>query len=203
MKKKIILVTAFLLLVSNLVGQNINNDFDRINKLQTKLDNLSSTVPGLSKTVDINITEANLPVFINTMANTHQVNISVDQELFNQKVSYNFSETTVKNVLLHLCKEYSYTIDNVGNILTLKKYVPIVVAVQKEQRIIPISYDASQDKFSVELQNDSISKAFKRITDVTGKNLVYASGLGNRMLTGYIKEKSLESALDKLAFFQR
>ncbi len=200
MKKKIILVTAFLLLVSNLVGQNVSNDFDRINKLQAKLNNLSNTIPGLSKTVDINITDANLPVFINTMANTHQVNISVDQELFNQKVSYNFSETTVKNVLLHLCKEYSYTIDNVGNILTLKKHIPVVVSVQKEQRIIPVSYDASQDKFSVELQNDSISKAFKRITDVTGKNLVYASGLGNRMLTGYIKEKSLESALDKLAF---
>ena len=200
LKKKILLVLTFLFLVSNLIAQNVGDNEQRIEALRVKLDALSGTIPGLLKTVDINITEANLPIFINTIANTHQVNISVDQELFNQKVSYNFSKTTVKNVLLHLCKEYIYTLDNVGNILTLKRYIPQIVPVFKEEKIIPVSYVPEEDKFSIELEKDAISKVFKRITDVTGKNLVYASGLENKKLSGYIKNKSLKSALDKLAF---
>ena len=42
--------------------------------------------------------------------------------------------------------------------------------------------------------------AFKKITDITGKNLVFAPGIGNQKISSYIKDKSFESAIDKIAF---
>lgn len=199
MKKKIIVV--FLFIITTLGGFAQEKNTERILKLEKVLDSLALSIPGLNKTVDISITDASLPIFINTVANTHQVNISVDSQLQNTMVSYNFSATTVKNVLLHLCKEYTCTIDFVGNILTLKKYEPLPeISEPKPKREIPVSYDALSDSFTIELNKDTLAVAFKRITDVTGKNLVYSTGLENKLLSGYIKDKSFESALDKLAF---
>ena len=53
---------------------------------------------------------------------------------------------------------------------------------------------------SLNLKGDQLYGVFKRIMDVSGKNLVFAPGLENQLLTVYIKNMPFDAALNKLAF---
>lgn len=170
-------------------------DNQRILNLKTKLDSLSSSISGLEKKVDFSLNDTELPIFIRAIAKEHKLNVSIAQNLNQIRVSQNFSNASVKNVLLYLCKEYNLTIDALGTILSIKKFNKPFVS-----RDINVKYDKEKDLFSVDLQNDTLHVAFKKITNISDKNLVFAPGLENQKLTAYIKEKSFESAIDKIAF---
>jgi type IV pilus assembly protein PilQ len=96
---------------------------------------------------------------------------------------------------LYLCREHQLTIETLGSILSIKRYLKSF-----SERDIGAFYDKENDLFSVDLQNDTLFVAFKKITNVTGKNLVFAPDLGNQKISSYIKDKPFESAIDKIAF---
>ena len=190
-KNPIILVFA-LLFCQFSFGQK---DTDRIQELTTILDSLSVTIPGLNKKVDFSLSDTELPVFIKAIAKENKLNVSINPSLQQIRVSQNFTDARVKNVLIHLCKEYNLTIDALGTILSIKKHtIPFV------SRNIEAKYNKEADLFSIDLQNDTLFIAFKKITDITGKNLVFAPGIGNQKISSYIKDKPFKSAIDKIAF---
>lgn len=170
---------------------------DRIEALKITLDSLQTEVPGLGRKVDFNVSNTSLPIFLTSIADSNKINVSLDASLNSILLSHSFTNTTVKNILLYLCKEHSLTIKPIGNILSIKKYAPVKLS---QRRNIPINYDELNNKFSIDLNRDTLSVAFKKITDVTGKNLVYSPEIAGKMLSGYIQNKSFDSAIDKLAF---
>jgi len=159
------------------------------------LDSLSASISGLSQKVDFSLNDTELPVFIRAIAKEHKLNVSIAPNLSQIKVSQNFSDATVQNVLLYLCREHQLTIETLGSILSIKRYLKPF-----SERDIGAFYDKENDLFSVDLQNDTLFVAFKKITNVTGKNLVFAPDIGNQKISSYIKEKPFESAIDKIAF---
>lgn len=168
---------------------------DRIKELERTLDSLSVSISGLSKKVDFDLSDTNIATFIKAIASNNKINVSVETDLSNSTISQNFTNATVSNVFLHLCKEYNLTLEVLGSILSFKRYeIPIRI------REIEVSYDKKADLFSVNFQNDDLYKVLKKITDVTGKNLVFAPEMGNQKISSYIREKSFESAIDKIAF---
>ena len=166
----------------------------RIQQLRTKLDSLQTTIPGLLKTVDLSITNTTIPTFLRAVATSNSVNISIDGSLENVKLTQSLSNASLEDVLLHLCDQHQLTIDVIGNILMVKRYKAPYVA-----REIPIEYNAQTSLFSIDLQQDSLPKVLKKITSRTGKNLVYSVGLEGRRLSGFIKEKTFDKAIDILA----
>lgn len=188
---------ALIVIICLFSNQSIRsqNQEDRIQKIERSLDSLSASVSGLNKKVDFSLNDTELPVFIRAIASEHKINVSIASNLNQIRVSQNFSDATVKNVFLYLCKEYNLNIDILGSILSIKKYSKPFIA-----RDIGASYNKDKDLFSVDLQNDTLFVAFKKITNVTGKNLVFAPGIGNQKISSYIKDKSFESAIDKIAF---
>lgn len=204
MLKKCNILLMMLLLLSAMKGfsqESLLVEKERIQRLNVSLDNLKTSIAGLTETVDNNVSQMELPVFVRAIGKAKKVNLSADPQLENIMLSHNFSNASIKDILLYLCKEYKLTLDITGNIISLKKYIPQLEKKKPfEKRVIPITYIASNDLLSVDLKNDSLSVVFKKITDVSGKNLVFSPGLGNKKMSGYIKEKSFESAMDKLAF---
>lgn len=166
----------------------------RIQKLKSSLDSISTMVSGLNRKVDFSLNDTELPVFIRAIASEHKVNVSIATNLNQIRVSQNFSNATVKNVFLYLCKEYNLTIDFLGSILSIKPYVKLF-----KPRDIGVIYDKERDLFSVDLQSDTLFVAFKKITNVTGRNLVFSPGIGSQKITSFIKDKTFESAIDKIA----
>lgn len=171
---------------------------EHINYLENNIDAIIADVPGLSEKVDINIKEASLADFLVAVSDVHKVNISVDPKLKQISIVNSFSDVTVADLLLFLCKEYNLTIDFTGNILSIKPYIePKAVPVEK---VIDVTYDYNNQLLSLDLKDDKLYDAFKRIMDVTGKNLVFAPGMENQLITAYIKEMPIDAALNKLAY---
>jgi type IV pilus assembly protein PilQ len=170
----------------------------RLMHLKSRLDTLAKTTAGLKQQVDFNVDRARLSDFVRAMANLHALNISLDKHLDAIQLSNNFSNATVSDVLIYLCKAHDLTLDFTGNILSLKKHAP--PPKKMIPREIPMAYNPLSKRITLELKRDSLSVVFKKIADLTDKNLVFSSELSNRKLQGYFKDMPLQTALEKLAY---
>lgn len=193
MKKNFIFILIVLIHISSF-SQEVN---DRIRLLEIKLDSLETKIPALSEKVDFSFNSVELPTLLRAIANEKKVNLSINPDLKRYLVTNNFVNVSVKDVLLHLSSKYSLNINAIGNILSIEKYQEKKI---RKNRDIFIKYDSINDLFSIDLKNDSLSVALKKITKVTGKNMLYGIGSESQKLTGFIKNKPLEGAIDKIAY---
>ncbi|MFD2916853.1 type II secretion system protein GspD [Psychroserpens luteus] len=186
-------------LVSFAQSQN-TSEKQRIENIKNQLTFLSTETVGLTENVktEISVNNITLSNFLLAISEIHKVNINVAPELNQITLVNNFTNVTVTDLLVFLCKEYNLTIDFTGNILSIKHYQKPEELM--EQRIIPVAYDPSTNMISLDSKNDNLYDVFKRIMDETGKNLVFSPGLENRQLTAYIQQTPFEAAMDKLAF---
>ena len=102
---------------------------------------------------DISVNNITLSNFLLALSNAHQINLAIAPELNDITIANNFSNATVADLLVFLCKEYNLTIDFTGSILSIKKYTaPIEVP---EKRIVPISYNPENNTISIDTKNDN------------------------------------------------
>jgi type IV pilus assembly protein PilQ len=171
---------------------------NRIQQIKNNLEAVKLDTPGLTEKVNINIKEASLSSFLLAIAENHKLNLSVAPNLSKISLVNDFTNVTAGDLLIFLCKEYNLTIDFSGNILSIKSYEkPVEKPIKKE---IDVKYDLSNDWLSLDLKEDKLYDVVKKIMDVSGKNLVFAPGLENQLLTAYIKNVPFDAALNKLAY---
>ncbi|WP_136667701.1 type II secretion system protein GspD [Flavobacterium sp. H122] len=175
--------------------------YSQDSRIQQIKNNIESVLPdsnGLSEKVNINIKEATLGNFLLAVSEIHKVNISVAPNLNQISIVNNFTDVTVADLLVFLCKEYNLTIDFTGNILSIKPFErPVEKPIVKN---IDVQYDAGNDLVSFDLKEDKLYDAFKKIMNESGKNIVFAPGLENKLLTAYIQKMPFDAALNKLAY---
>lgn len=174
---------------------------DRLKITEEKLEDLAkSSTPGLKEVVDFSVSGVSIQEFLRGLAETNNLNISIDPTL-NIKVVNNFTNEKVSSILLFLCKEYSLEIDFVGSIMSFHKFEPIKAPEAKPvAKEITATFNAYNDLLSLDLHNDTLSKVTKKITQLTKKNLILASGLGNKTVSVYIENMPFDNAIDKMAF---
>ena len=170
----------------------------RIQQIRNNIEAISADAPGLSEKININIKEASLSSFLLAVSEVHKVNISVEPALSQINIVNNFTDVTVADLLVFLCKEHSLSIDFTGNILSIKPYrKPEDAPIEKT---IDVAYSANEGLLTLNLKNDKLYDSFKKIMDESGKNLVFAPGMENQLLTVYIKNMPFDAALNKLAY---
>jgi type IV pilus assembly protein PilQ len=187
------IITLFFILVFQISFSQEN----RILQIKNNIESISADAPGLNEKVSVNIKEASLSSFLLAVSQIHKLNFSVASNLQQINIVNNFSDVTVGDLLVFLCKEYNLTIDFTGNILAIKSYEK-PVEIQKT-KIIDVSYDLANNLLSLNLKDDKLYDVFKKIMDESGKNLVFAPGLENQLLTVYIKSMPFDAALNKMA----
>jgi type IV pilus assembly protein PilQ len=188
----------FTLLILLFVSHYTFSQENRIQQLKNRIEAITVDAPGLNEKVNINIKEASLSSFLLAVSEVHKINISVAANLGQINIVNNFTDVTVGDLLLFLCKEYQLTIDFTGNILSIKPYEkPFEIPLHK---IIGVEYDISTDLISLDLNEDRAANAFKKIMDESAKNIVFAPGLENQLLSVYIKNMPFDAALNKLAY---
>ncbi|WP_239021952.1 type II secretion system protein GspD [Pontimicrobium aquaticum] len=138
-----------------------------------------------------------LPNFLRAIAEIHKLNINIAPELNNVGIVNNFQEVSVEDLLVFLCKEYRLTIDFTGNIMSFKPY--LIPQKPIEKREIPVSFNPKDNMISIDAKEDKLYEVFRRIMDESSKNLVFAQGLENKLLTSYIIEAPFDVAMYKLA----
>jgi len=169
----------------------------RIQKIRTQLELLSVESSGLTEHVktEIDVNNISLANFLLAISEVHKVNINVSPELNQITIANNFTDVTVADLLVFLCKEHRLTIDFTGNILSIKPYSePQII-----EETLRIDYLPSNNSISIDAKQDKLYEVFKTIMDESGKNLVFTPGMENQSLTAYIQKVPFDVAMDKLA----
>ncbi|EDP94108.1 type II general secretion pathway (GSP) D protein [Kordia algicida OT-1] len=172
----------------------------RIEAIKKQLEVLAVDNVGLTENVktDISINNVSLSSFLLAIAEVHKLNFNISSDLNKISTSTNFPNVTVSDLLTFLCKEHELTIEFTGNILAIKKYSkPVEKPVMRE---IPIAYSMKNDVISLDIKNDTLYTAFKKIMEKTGKNLVFSPDIENKQITFYVKDAPFDIAMEQLAF---
>lgn len=187
-----------ILLVALITTSSYAQIDQRLSAIENQLEVISSDNKGFSEYLDASIAlnDVTLPNFLLAVSNVHKVNINISPELSNIKIKNNFSNVTVADMLLFLCKEYSLSIEFTKNILSIKPYTEVIVP---EIYPIQIDYNPSDETVLIDIKKNKLYDVFKAIMDKSAKNLLYAPGLENLELTSYIKPTDFDNAMDKMA----
>src|SRR5690606_24586217 len=118
--------------------------------LSEQLDELSKNKKGINEPLRINISGLTLHDFINSIADEHQLNVSVDNDL-NQIITNNFYDVTVKDVFLFLSQKYDLDISFMSNIILFKKRKEIKIPEKKQMKIIDAEYNEKNNFLSLRL----------------------------------------------------
>jgi type IV pilus assembly protein PilQ len=190
MKKIIAIVFGLVLSLSCFSQQS----YDSTTSL---LDQKALLYPTLNSKVDISVSEVSLDEFLRAIAVSNSVNLDIADNLKFPVVN-NFTGVTVKDMLAFLCKQYGLTIEFTGNIISIRKELSIKKPYIPEA--LELQFEPDSQLITFNFKNDSLKYIAEQITKVTNKNVVLAPQLIDKVASAYIQNKTLHSALDKLAF---
>ncbi|MGE0562538.1 MAG: type II secretion system protein GspD [Flavobacteriales bacterium] len=187
------LIEILILVAFILFSQQVLAD-DRIKQIETKLNALTTEIPGLEETVEMSVSGVSIQEFMRGLADAHKLNVSVDPSI-KQSIVNNFVNATVSDVLIFICKEYSLDINFIGNIMSIVKYdKPKEVATKTFQ----VDYNNITDKLSLDLKDSPIEEVVKVITQKSAKNVVLAAGVAPKEVSVYLQNMPFDNALENL-----
>jgi type IV pilus assembly protein PilQ len=167
--------------------------------LQSKLFALADSVPGLNQSANFSVVDTPIQELLRAVAKVHNLNINIDP-LIEARVTNNFSDVPVKNLLLFLCETYGLDIRFSNTIMSFVRRKVVASTVAYTPKQLKISYASASDRLSVDLASDSVALFAKQLTQASGKNVILAPGINAKLLTGFISEMPFEKALDKIAY---
>jgi type IV pilus assembly protein PilQ len=188
----------FILLLScpfRLLAQQNN----RVQVIQRKLDSLSKTVPGLNQKVQLQVVGASIQLYLIGISNANNISISVDPQL-SFSINDDFKNVSAANILVFLAQKYNLEMTVVGSIIYVTPYKEPVQIVKPYAKEINAKYDAADNTLSLTLENDSLVSVARKITQVSGKNVIVPNSLQGKRVSGYIAAAPFETAMDKLAY---
>jgi len=189
-----------LLLFILLVGAKFSFSQNRVEEIKNQLEVLKVDNPSLDNMVELSVNGSSLTEVIRGLANTNDLNISVDGNL-DVLIVNNFSNVTVAEVLVFLVKQYNLDIEFTGSIMSIRKFNPPAKVVEEpKEKEIKVQYFKNSDNLNLDLSQDDLVKVVRKITEVSGKNVVLAPEVNNQQVSVFIKEVPFKSALEKFAF---
>jgi len=196
--KNNLLITICFFVFVFLSGNNAYGQTDRFSILEQRLLDVAQNVPGLNQKVETSISNISLQEFLRGIATTHNLNFNVDPNL-TQKITVYFSNETITNLLIYLCKQYNLDLSFTGTIITIKPYQDPLLLLPPPPKALNISFNPSDQTITLDLQNDSLLSVAKRITQLTNVNVVVLPELFSKRVTGYVQGLTVGGAIEKVA----
>ncbi|QEC79304.1 type II secretion system protein GspD [Mucilaginibacter ginsenosidivorax] len=172
---------------------------DRLQVIKQKLDELATDVPGLNQKVQLLVTGVSIHEYLNAIARSNNLSISSDPGL-NFSISDTFTGVSASNILLLLAQKYNLDIAVVGSIINITPYRDPNQFLKPPPKELGVKYNGANNTLSLSLTNDSLAAAAKKITQLSGKNIVVPGTLQGKIVTSYIADAPFEAALGKLAY---
>ncbi|MES2629828.1 MAG: hypothetical protein V4616_12750, partial [Bacteroidota bacterium] len=144
----------------------------RIDAIAQRLEELSMENPGFNQPIEFSVNGASIQEVVRAIGLSNNLNLSVDPSV-SDRVTNNFSNARVIDVILYLCKEYNLDVSITGSIVYLKKHLSVPEPPKPvPPKMLSIDYDAVTDLLSLDLKNDTIETVAKEITRRSGKNII-------------------------------
>ena len=189
----------FLFLIISVPAKLFAQGTTRIQQIQHKLDSLSATVPGLNQNVQLLMNNVSIQDYLNTLGRTNGLSISVDPKV-NFIVNDTFNDVTASNILVFLVKKYSLDLSVVGPIIYITNYIDPSLFIKPPVKEIGVKYNPADNSLSLDLTNDSLTLAARKITQLSGKNVIVPNSMQGKRVTAFVVAAPFETALDKMAF---
>ncbi|MDC6364030.1 MULTISPECIES: type II secretion system protein GspD [Flavobacteriaceae] len=172
---------------------------DRIQSIRNHLELLAMDNPSYNEALklEVNVTNVSLPNFLIAVSKVHNLNLSVSNDISNITIVNNFSNVTVSDLLVFLCKEYNLTIHFTGSILSIKRYLPPQPEIVEKTFLVQL--DPSTQSISLDVNDIPLERVFRKIMDVSGKNLLFSNSLKSKPLNIYLKSVPFDTAMEKIA----
>jgi len=189
----------FMLLLFICPLQMLAQQNTRVQVIQKKLDSLSKSIPGLKQNVQLQVVGASLQQYLIGISNSNNLSISADPQL-NFVINDTFKGVTATNILVFLAQKYSLDINVTGSIIYITSYHDPVQIVKIPLKEINAKYNSSDNTLSLTLDNDSLTGVARKITQVSGKNVIVPSSLQGKRVSAFIAAAPFDAAMDKLAY---
>lgn len=180
-----ILLLAFLLVHGQTPG-NLKVD------LRAELDSLETLVPGLKEKVDFTLVDAPIYELLRAVAETHNLNVSLNN-LPEINITNNFTNVSVKDLILFICHEHDLKIRFTNNIFAFYREKPLVV----DEPIVV--FDNESGLIGFNLRNTNLNMLARELTIKSGYNLIINRGAANQNVNVYLQGLTVEKALQNLA----
>lgn len=190
-KNIVFILFLFVLSSQSFAQQNID-------ELSKQFDDFSKTKKGINDVIKIDVSGLSLNDLISSIAEEHQLNVSVDSDLNNPVVN-NFFDVTVKDVFLFLVQKYDLEVSFMSNIIVFKKRKEVKVVEKKIAKAIDVSYNNQNDFLSIKLENDSLQSVAKAIVDKSGKNIVLSQDVKTIKVSSYILNRPFDQVIQMMA----
>jgi len=165
--------------------------------IQSRLDSISKEIPGLNQELELSVNRLPIQELIRTIAISNKINVVIDPSL-SFLVTYNFTDVPAKDVFVYLCRTFNLDIIFNGKILSF---------VNKEEPKQPyiykppiIRYNSLNDLITLNLENDSLINVVEELTANSQANILIMPSIRNKQVSMFIKNVTLEDALENLAF---
>lgn len=197
MHKKFTRILFLFLLLSSFI--TLAQKQDRIQIIQQKLDDLSVSVPGLNQPVQLQITGVSIHDYFNALSKSNKLSISVDPKL-TFVISEVLNSVPASNILSFLAKKYNLNITIVGSIIYVTPYEDPSQFIKPAIKEIKVKYSQLENTLSLELENDSLVSVARKITNVSGKNVVVPIAMRGKKVSAFIAAAPFDAAMEKLAY---
>ena len=171
----------------------------RLQAIQKKLDSLAKSAPGLKQNVQLQVVGAPVQQYLIGIANANNLSISVDPQL-NFTINDTFKGVSASNILVFLAEKYSLDINVTGSIIYITAHHDPVRLVKVAVKEIGAKYNAPDNTLSLTLDNDSLAGVARKITQVSGKNVIVPGSLQGKRVSAFIAAAPFDAAMDKLAY---
>jgi type IV pilus assembly protein PilQ len=192
MKYYAIILTVILCFTS-ILGNSQIKDSTKVSLIYNKLRDISQLDSAYLEKIDISSSKLPLSEIIKNIASISKVNISI-QSGENKQISCNFNRVTVIDIIYFLCKEYSFDIEIIGNIISMFPYNPSPP--KKPEPVI--LYDKTDSLLTFDITNSPLIDVTKKITNTTGINLIIPQSLYNCLVSGSIHKMYVYDAINSL-----
>ncbi|OKS87290.1 type II secretion system protein GspD [Mucilaginibacter polytrichastri] len=172
---------------------------NRIDQLKLRLDSLSATIPGLKEQVQISVAGASVKDYLNAIARANKLSFHVDPAL-DFKINTTFTNVTAANILILMAQQYNLDITSIGSIIVVKPYHDPKENVRPAAKILGVKYQSEQGLLSLELNNDSLMAVTRKVTQLSGRNIIVPAALQGKMVNAYIASAPFDMAIEKLAY---
>jgi type IV pilus assembly protein PilQ len=175
-------------------AQAVDDLFMRLDSVEKEIRRLEASLPGLNEKVNISLTDVPLNEFLRAIANNSGLNMDIDPSV-SQRVSNNFSDVRVSDVLIFLSRQFRLDITEINNILIVR---PINVPVPLP--LCYVEYNDSTQKLTLEVEGELLSTFLKAITIKTRRNVIPSYDAAQVQVNAFILSMPFQDAIDKMAY---
>lgn len=189
MKKTILFLFVLIFLLDYCRGQNPGPDPDSLVSAKDELFSFAEKNENLHTPVELSVSQMPIQEFLRNVSKASQNNIYISPEV-EGRITNNFYNVSVLDILLFLEKEHQLQIKLTGNIISV---------LPPETKPRPIIIEKISDSgYLLNLRNDTLFKIAEKLTRISGVNVITDILIRNNKISTYLEADNLEEALQGL-----